>query len=439
MKFLVCLSSVLLFGTTLPAQVTITDLKACIDLVNENNPSLQSEHYFYERAAERTKSARSILYPQVRAFGTFDDNISLPVQLIPAQFIGGPEGTYAKVQFGTQFNSTFGVEATVSLFNPAGWASITAASHAKSGAKHALEEKRLTLQEQTTRAYFGSILSRESMLLNTELVSASDSLLDAATVRLKNGMIEQLDYNRVKALHLRSLQQLELSREAYIINTAALKSLLGMKQTDSLIVHAANFPAKDNGVRTIVAYDVSALPRYNVLNTRIAETEAEEKRAKLRTLPEVNLFARYSRQSFSNDISSLGDQSWFEVGVVGIRADWNLFTGFTRAANVRSSYLQVNALKKEAEAWRNQAENERRTLEINVETAALGAMRSDEQRRLALENYKIATIKYNEGVYSIDQLIVIYQELVDTQQLHFRNISDFLIYQSIIDTRNNYH
>jgi outer membrane protein TolC len=440
MKSILCVLILLLVPRVLPAQVVIGDLNACIELVNKNNPALQSENFYYERSVERLKSARSVLFPQVRAFGTFDDNISLPVQLIPAQFIGGPEGSYEKVQFGTQFNSTFGVEATLSIFNPSAWMGITSSQHARTVTKYSLEEKRLGLHEQTTQAYFGTILSRESMVLDNELVQASDSLLDAATVRLKNGMIEQLDYNRVKAINLRSLQQLELSRAAYSIHSGVLKTLIGAKPSDSLVfTQSALNSLNAEQMAATISYEVAGLPGYRMIHARIAEMEAEQKRAKLKTLPEINLFARYSRQSFSNDFSSLPDQSWFEVGVVGVRADWNLFSGFNREANVRMSSLQVNALRKEEEAWTNQAQHELASLDTNVRTARLGAIRFNEQWILAMENYRIATMKYNEGIYSIDQLIVVYQELVDTQHLYFRNLSDFLIYQSIINTRNSYH
>src|SRR4051812_12297935 len=99
------------------AQTQFNNLEELLQYTRQNNPSLKAEKLNVDVSKQRLASAWSALLPQVKAFGTLDNNVSLPVQLVPAQFLGGAEGEYAKVQFGTQFASTYGVEANLSLVN----------------------------------------------------------------------------------------------------------------------------------------------------------------------------------------------------------------------------------------------------------------------------------------------------------------------------------
>src|SRR5688500_9838989 len=106
MKKLTCLFFLFSF-TTLHPQMRFESLEQCVRYAREHSATLRSEHFNTAISHERVRSAWAGIMPQVKAFGTFDNNISLPVQLVPAQFLGGPEGEYAKVQFGTRYSATY--------------------------------------------------------------------------------------------------------------------------------------------------------------------------------------------------------------------------------------------------------------------------------------------------------------------------------------------
>jgi hypothetical protein len=84
-----------LFVATIPAlgQVKIESAEKCLEYVRLHNLSLQSETLNEEVSRERLRAAWALMLPQIKAFGTLDDNISLPVSLVPAQFLGGMHQT----------------------------------------------------------------------------------------------------------------------------------------------------------------------------------------------------------------------------------------------------------------------------------------------------------------------------------------------------------
>ncbi|HEY0742604.1 MAG TPA: TolC family protein, partial [Chryseosolibacter sp.] len=150
----------LAFPLGVGAQTTFNSLEEVIIHAKANNPGLKVETLNQQISEQRLKSAWSALLPTVRAFGTVDNNISLPVQLVPAEFLGGQEGEFAKVQFGTQFASTYGAEANLSLVNAANWKNIKANSLAKEASRHQFEDRALSLTEQVITAYYFTLLSR---------------------------------------------------------------------------------------------------------------------------------------------------------------------------------------------------------------------------------------------------------------------------------------
>lgn len=419
------------------AQVQFNSLEEAIAHTKANNATLKAENLNQQISDQRLKSAWSALLPTVRAFGTLDNNISLPVQLVPAEFLGGQEGEFAKVQFGTQFASTYGAEANLSLVNASNWKNIKANSLAKEASRYQFQDRELTLTEQVITAYYFALLSRESIILNKELLDAADSLLSAATVRLQNGMIEPLEFNRVKSLYLETETQLKESEGAFNKNINALKALANIAEKDSLVLSESIAKSLGQQKPSSLSISNSALPRYRMLNARQQQSFEELKRQQMRILPELSVYGRYTRQAFNNDFEIFSSsQSWFDVGVIGLRAEWNIFSGFSRQSSIRQASLQAQSAQYELENYTRQSEKELDELAINHRVAADGLEKFTEHFQLNSMNHRIAGDKYTEGVYTIDQYVTIYQERVRSQNQYLSKLANFLVYESMIQSRN---
>lgn len=419
------------------AQVEFKTLDEAIAHAKSNNATLKAESLNQQISDQRLKSAWSALLPSVRAFGTLDNNISLPVQLVPAEFLGGAEGEFAKVQFGTQFASTYGLEANLALVNASNWKNIKANSLGQEASRYQFQDRALSLTEQVITAYYFALLSRESIILNEELLNAADSLLSAAATRLDNGMIEPLEFNRVKALFLETETQLKESEGAYQRNVSALKALANIAEKDPLILTESIAQTLGKQTPSSLLISNTSLPRYRMLSTRQQQSVEELKRQQMRIFPELSLYGRYTRQAFNNDFEIFSsNQAWFDVGVVGLRAEWNLFSGFSRQSSLRTASLQAQSAQYELENYARQSEKELEELQINHRVAADGLQKFTEHFQLNSMNHRIAGDKYTEGVYTIDQYVTIYQERVRSQNQYLTKLANFLIYESMIQSRN---
>lgn len=426
---------------TIPAfgQVRVESAEKCLEYVRLHNLSLQNESLNEEVSRVRLRAAWALMLPQIKAFGTLDDNISLPVSLVPAQFLGGPEGEFAEVQFGTQYTATYGAEASLSLINASNWKNIKAASYGQDVARYQHLNQEQTILEQATTAYYLAILSREASLLNKELVNANDSLVHVAEARFNNGVIEPLEYNRIKAIFLESQYQLSESEAQYDKNINALKVLMGVNEKDSLLLTEQIGSTLTSQSPTTLTATADQSARYKLASSRVLQSEQEWKRQQARIFPEISLYARYTRQTFSNEFDVFGgNQPWFDVAVVGVRAEWNLFTGFNRHASIRQASLQSKIAQRDAELSALQTKKEFDDLELNHRSAAFGLGRYTEHFQLNRTNYAAASEKYKQGVYTMDQFITVYQEMVRSQNQYLSRLANYLVYDSIIKIKNQY-
>jgi outer membrane protein TolC len=422
------------------AQVRFDGLDQCLEYAREHNVTVQTEKINQQISNEQVKAARGVLFPQVKAVASLDNNLSLPVQLVPAAFLGGNEGEYAEVQFGTQYNASYGVEAGLSLINVSNWKNIRAAVLGSEASRFQALDREQTISEQVITAYYNTLLSREAVDLNSALASANDSLMRIATARLEQGAIEPLDHNRIKAIYLESVYQLRESQGLFNTNKNALRALLGVPENDSLLLTervADKLISASSAARLAVHGDQA--PRYQMLSYRLLQAREEMKRQRSEVYPDLSLFARYSRQAFRNEFDFFSSgQSWYDIAVVGVKAEWNLFTGLSRQASIRQASLQADVAQREMVNYTLQTEKELAELETNHKVAAYGASRYGEHYQLSRDNYTIAGIKYSQGVYTLDQFITIYQEMVRSQNLYLSSLARYFIYDSIIKTKNEY-
>lgn len=427
--------------TILPlfGQVVFENLDQCLEHVKKNNPGLKAAHLDRAISEERLRAARARLLPQVKAFTSFDNNISLPVQLVPAEFLGGEEGEFATVQFGTQYAMSFGAEASMPLVDVAQWKNVQSSALGREVSVQNLKHHELDLLDQAAMAYYSLLLSQEAGKLNREIFLSADTLLQTASVRLQNGMIEPLEYNRVKAVWLESLQQWNESLASVKNRMERLRTICGISGPDSILIvedlHpvVTEVPLEPTGL----SINFRHVPRYTmaVQQQRLREVEWQQSRAQV--IPQISMFARYSRQSFGEQLNLFPSEvPWFDIGVVGLRAEWILFSGLGRQASIRQGSLRLQASGFELEKTQMQVDQELLSLQRNHTVAMKGVKHYAEHFTLNSANYSLAGLKYREGVYTIDQYLKIYQEMVLSQNLYLGKLADFLVYDAMVNLRN---
>jgi outer membrane protein len=416
-----CFISIYSYG-----QTELNSVEEAVRFGMRNNVLIQNYQLQEMIARDQAKLTTSVLLPQLRAFSSFDDYLSLPVQLIPAEFLGGREGEFREVQFGTKYNLSMGLEASVPIINTTAWENKRQANFNAEIVKADKEVQETNIKTEIAKAYHRSILTRSLVEQTSKLHRSNDSLYRITKNKLSNGLVEQAEVNRLHTMALESKNQHLAASSLYQRNMLVLKFLLGLDQAAELLLPEEIALEEDPIIITFEAKEIIVFPEYTYYQVKALLAKSEVQKQKLKRLPELNAYARYTHQAQRNEFNFLqGDLPWFQIGVVGVRLDLPLFTGFSRHNSIKVANGQLKIAENNLNYYKMRLENERADVLVNYNHLKMTVSNSRESFLLAKENYEIALIKYNNEVIGTDILLQEYQNYIRYQNDYINKLMDY--------------
>ena len=83
----------------------------------EHKTDVKNKRLDAESAKRQSQAYMGQGLPQLEGTIDFNDYLTLPTSLIPAEFFGGEPGTFIPVKFGTQYNMNIGATASQLIFD----------------------------------------------------------------------------------------------------------------------------------------------------------------------------------------------------------------------------------------------------------------------------------------------------------------------------------
>jgi outer membrane protein TolC len=429
---LCCLTLVVGLFQEANAQVTLQSVEEAVIMVRQHNTDLQAARQTAQWQAGAVEVTKTGKLPTLKAISALEYNYALPVQLVPAEFLGGEAGQFRKLQFGVPFNMTAGLEAGYGLVNPTLSHDIKLAE-----LNHQIAEKQVAAQQdqletQVIRSYYLGILSREAMLITAQNLQNADTLLVLAQERYTAGLIEELDLNRAQSTRLTLADQLAQNELAYVNNLRQLRLLVG-QEVDIATDAARSWSEQVSIIQFLV---VDEYPQIKLKVAQRTYFQAAIDREQATRLPQVSLYGRYTAQAQRQTFNFLNfREPWFSIGVVGVRLDVPIFNGGVRLRNLDRAKIRADITQTElvAERQRQQAQDEEWL--SSYQQARKSLEFSERNNDLAARNMELAMIKYQAGVYTYDQYITIFNETLQAQNRYLRTLADSLIYGSLLQSR----
>ncbi|MFC5271446.1 TolC family protein [Adhaeribacter terreus] len=419
------------------AQNSFPSLESCIKFAFKNRPDLQNERLSETVVQNQKKLASSALLPQVKAISTFDDYLSLPVQLIPSEFLGEPPGEFRPIQFGTQYNFNYGLEANLPLISTQNWYNRKIAETETEVAKYRKFSSFQLAAEQIARTYYTVLLTREATAIALENMQVNDTLLLTADQKFKSGILEPLEHNRLKALQIETRQTWQDNQTAYERNLLLLKNLLALPPDAPLELTEKLSDTQQEDISLTTTSEESNQYLALQWKTRVAEREWHKQQA--RWAPEISGYGRFTRQVQSEEFNVFAsDLPWFEIGVVGLRLDWPIFTGFNRSVSIKQANLNRQIAANNLAQQNLKTKQEYAELLVDYRNAKSSLDSYREHYVLYQDNYALAMYKYRHDVYSTDQLLQVYGEKLRSQNRYIYAMGNYYISRSLIQLKNQF-
>ena len=330
----------------IPAKAQLTDsitkfsLQEAIDYAQSHQSSILNASIDEEIAKNTVKRTIGIGLPQLNGNVNFQDFLKIPTNLLPGEIFGKP-GTQIPVQFGVQYQSSYGLELSQLLFDGSYLVGLQASKTFKELSNKNLKRSRIETAVGVTKAYYSVLVSNEQLsLLDANIDRLKKSFKDTQAL-FANGFVEKIDVDRLTVLN----NNLETERGNVIrlleLNMNLLKFQMGMTIQSKLVLkdsigslQVAEFLA----VKDTAAYQNRI--EYSLLETQKKLNELDLKRYKSLFLPSLAAFGTTSRSFQSNEFLNLIDRS-FPATIIGFRLSVPLLSGGVKAYQVRNAKLEV--------------------------------------------------------------------------------------------------
>ncbi|GAB4025128.1 TolC family protein [Spirosoma koreense] len=419
------------------AQTVISSVQEALTLARRSNPELVNARQNRQIQGQQSSATRASLLPQARFFTNFDYNYSLPVQLVPTELFGGRPGEYRSIQFGLPYVLAAGAEVTVPVVNRPLRADVGIVEQNL----RVTDTQNLVLQDelstQTARVYHAAVLTRSAIVITQRNLSAADTLTQIARQRLEKGVIEPLEYNRIRSVQLTTADVLYQNELAYVRNLNQLKLLLGLTPTDSLLL-SEELTTRPAGMSLAASMrSFVERPQITLQQARVELARLQLNRERLQRWPTLSAYGRFTEQAQRSQLNFLNtSQPWFEIGVAGLQFNWPIYLGGLRTSNLTRARLQLKLAESELAYERSKQQTDDEDVRNTYNQAVRSLDLNRQNYELSDQNLHIALVKYRSGLFAYDQYLNVFNEALTAQNRFLNNLSNVFINQTLLQIRS---
>lgn len=402
-------------------------LNDAIDLAlkNRNEIKIQQINSAVSENEIRKVGARHL--PQVTSDLDVRYNSQLQTNVLPGEVFGPPGTPEKRVQFGTKYNTTWGFNLSLPVFNPADVGDKKIAETQYQYDQLNIKKSSIDVRQQVTESYFVALLWKEKLSLSQSNLTRTKALFDIAQDQLKQGSILAYDAQRSRIDFENASSENTKNINSYRL---ALSDLFYKMGVDSV----AGFSFKDNLVWLLSAYqenltNTAALDRVELSQERIKGSinQANIRKQKLLYIPTISLYGNYTLQYLNNTFQPFTSNTWYPYNYVGVKASIPVFDGFQKRRTKAGYELQYQATQLNIEKLTNDYRQEIRNATTSIRNAQ--ADFENQKRNLALANdlYAIDTDRFKNGAIRQNDLTTTYYTLQQTQTNYLNAIYNYLL------------
>jgi outer membrane protein TolC len=382
------------------------------------------------------KAQLSVIYgiidPTGNLSGTYTNNTQLPVNLFPAEILGGQPGTYKEVQLGVQYQTNFNLNLDIKLFNRQGWENLKLS---KINVDMLTSDNKISLQtlhENTVVVYFNIVALQEQSKATAVNLATANTLYESVFRKFQQGLVKQQDVNdaKINVLTLeQSIQQIKfLISQQYI----ALKLLCDMPETEDLQINEA---VSSDALKPMPPIERTSLLVNNML---IKENFAQGnyKKSLYGYWPTLSFFAAATTQQFNTKGTLFdGNVNWVPSNYVGLRLNVPIPSSNTITQVSKAKY-DVLLSKNNVEQAKIKSDLTLKQLQIGYEKAVSQVKSNKDLYDIRKDTYQKNLLNYNAGIISIDQTLDSFKAMVGSNYELISSTISVLLAEAKINIQN---
>ena len=392
-------------------------LADAVSYAQKNNVQVKNTLLDIEIQTQTNREIASAALPTIGSSLSATNFLTIPTSLLPGQIFGGAPGTFIPVQFGTKYNSTYGLNFNQILFDGQVFIALQARATSLEWKK-----KNAALTEENIKAniykiYYQLSASKTQLNILDANIERLQKLANDAAIMYKNGFAEKLDVDKVN-VQLNNLQTEKLkANNSVTIGFMGLKMLMGMPVKDSLVLTDI---INESNLSTDVLYEdtfeYSVRKDFQYLTTIQKLSQYNIKRYQLSYLPTITLNGAYTKNAQRTKFDFFEKNgNWFETSLIGLNINLPLFTGMSRVAKVNKAKLELQQVDNQMAALKNNIDNELSQAKLNYMSSVATVNFQKKNMQLAENVYSQTKKKFEAGTGSNTEISAAQADLVAAQ------------------------
>lgn len=398
---------------------------------SEQNHRVRVARKEVKKARKDVMATTAIGLPQVEVSGNYKNNIDRPVNLIPAEFFGGPPGTFAEVKFGTEHNARYTIQGEQLIFDGSYFVGIQASKTYKKVAAERVEKREQEVKEMVGNAYINTLAAKAELRTLRRTLSNIRKLHEETRAIYEEGMTEREEADQLKRTLLNMENSLDAAEKGVERAERSLKALAGMPLQDSLIMTDSLQGLVEEGESKGLAEEGFQASEH--IDHRIAQTQVELEHLSYRNemadfLPKLSAFFNYQENAQRDDFNFFDeeDRKWYPQTAAGVRVSIPIFNSGRKLFQAQ----KAKVARLQAEVDRQRVDQELRKEYRNSRSRYLQNLKTLENQKEALELSKSIlerTIeKHREGVASSLEVTQTKNQYLEDRRAYIDTLSELL-------------
>ena len=393
---------------------TVLSLQECIDRALERNLDVEHAKQGLKKTRESVDEVASGLYPQVEATGSYQYNLKLPTELVPAEIFGGEPGTYREVSLSSPQNLTGTIQLNQVLFDGQLLMGLKAAKVSTDVSRLQIMQTKEEVVYNVSATYYNIQTLTELEVVLKENLESNEKLISATKNMLENELITNIDYNRLLVNRENIRAELETVQNNQEKHLTLLRYLMGTDLEEEIRLS----PLSETVPSIVPKAETTELDSHTELELLQRQqhlAELEKKSLKASYLPTLSAGINYGYQgnydSFDPSATKLNLTSLFSVSL-----KIPIFDGFNRSSKISQKKIEVDQ-------YQNRVRQQRRTIRKEVSDALadygsnLSTLRSQKaNRELAEKIYDDTRLQYQNGLASLTVVLNAETEMQQAQR-----------------------
>lgn len=377
---------------------------------------------------QTNRDITSIALPQVGGSASLTDYLIIPTTLLPAQFSGGPAGTYTPVKFGTKWNANTGVSLSQIVFDGQVFIALKARNATVSYMEQIEKLTEDNIIANVHKVYYQLVTGKIQIELLDANISRLEKLKHDVQIMYDNGFTERVDIDKL-SVQLANLQTEKLKANNMIANGySGLKVLMGMPMKDSLVLTDTLDDSKiRDGVLEASQFKYMDRKEFQIIELNNKLNGLNVRRYKLSQLPSFNLVGNYALQAQRTKFDFFGKGDWYSTSYIGLQMHVPIFNGFALKARIQKAKLELQKSKNQTEALKINIDADVENAKNNFITAIASMDFQKKNMALAEKVYGQTKKKYEIGTGDATAINAAQVDLKTAQTNYITSLYDAII------------